>query len=167
MTSFRGVLLPAALVAAAALLGTTATTAAWADGTHAGGHYRFGEPGVEAEADRTVEVAATDDMRLIMDLPSVREGETIKFVVTNEGRMPHEFSVGDTGSQRAHANLMKKNPDMSHEGDSSALTLGPGETKTLIWKFSKPVQGDIVFACQMPGHWDAGMLYKAKFERAK
>ena len=163
MTSFRGALLPAAL-AAAVLLGTTA---AWAGGTHAGGHYSFGEPGVEGEAARTVEVAATDDMRLIMDLPSIREGETIKFVVTNEGRIPHEFSVGDTGSQRAHANLMKKNPGMSHHGDPSALTLGPGETGTLVWKFSKPVQGDIVFACQMPGHWDAGMLHKARFERAK
>ncbi len=162
MTSFRGVLLPAAL--AAALLGTTA---AWAGGTHKGGHYSFGEPGAEGEAARTIEVAATDDMRLVMDLPSVREGETIKFVVTNEGRIPHEFSVGDTGSQRAHANLMKKNPGMNHDGDPSALTLGPGETGTLVWKFSKPVQGDIVFACQMPGHWDAGMLHKAEFERAK
>ncbi len=115
-----------------------------------------------------MEVAATDDMTLVMGLTSIRQGETIEFVVTNTGDIPHEFSIGDTGSQRAHANLMKKNPDMKHHDDPSALTLGPGETGTLVWKFSKPpVQGEIVFACQMPGHWDAGMLHRAKLERAK
>ena len=143
------------------------TTAAWAGGSHKGSHYSFGEPGKESEVARTVEVMATDDMTLVMDLDSIRQGETIKFVVTNTGEIPHEFSVGDTGSQRAHAKLMKKNPEMTHHDDPSAVTLEPGETKALVWKFSKPVQGDIVFACQMLGHWEAGMMHKAKFERAK
>jgi uncharacterized cupredoxin-like copper-binding protein len=156
-----GRVLPAAF--AAVIL----TTAAWAGGNHKEGHYTFGEPGKESEVTRTVEVMATDDMTLVMDLDSIRQGETIKFVVTNTGEILHEFSVGDTGSQRAHAKLMKKNPEMTHHDDPAAVTLEPGETKTIVWRFSKPVQGDIVFACQMPGHWDAGMLYKAKFERAK
>ena len=155
-----GKVLPAALAA------VFLSTAAWAGGTHGGGHYSFGEPGQESEAARTVEVTTTDDMKVLMDLTTVRQGETIKFVVTNEGRIPHEFSIGDTGSQRAHANLMRKNPGMKHDDDPSAVTLAPGETKTLVWKFSKPVQGEIVFACHLPGHWDAGMLSKAKFERA-
>jgi uncharacterized cupredoxin-like copper-binding protein len=154
-------------VLAAALAAALFSTAAWAGGNHKGGHYTFGEPGKESEVTRTVEVMATDDMTLVMDLDSIRQGETIKFIVTNTGEIPHEFSVGDTASQRAHAKLMKKNPEMTHHDDPAAVTLGPGETKTIVWRFSKPVQGDIVFACQMPGHWDAGMLYKAKFERAK
>jgi uncharacterized cupredoxin-like copper-binding protein len=152
-------------VLAAALAAALFSTAAWAGENHKGGHYTFGEPGVESEVTRTVEVTATDDMRLLMDVPSIRQGETIKFVVINRGEIPHEFSVGDTGSQRAHANLMKRNPDMTHHDDPAAVTLEPGETRTIIWRFSKPIQGDVVFACQMPGHWDAGMLYKAKFER--
>ena len=152
------------LLAAAA--GVLLSATAWAAGAHKGGHYSFGEPGRESEVTRTVEVTATDDMELRMDLDSIRQGETIEFVVTNTGQTPHEFSIGDTGSQRAHANLMKKNPHMQHHGDPSMVTLEPGETRTLVWKFSKPVQGDIVFACQMPGHWDAGMLHKAKLEGA-
>ena len=150
----------------AASAGVLLSATAWAAGGHKGGHSSFGEPGREGEVTRTVEVTATDDMELHMDLDSIRQGETIEFVVTNTGQTPHEFSIGDTGSQRAHANLMKKNPHMKHHGDPSMLTLGPGETGTLVWKFSKPVQGDIVFACQMPGHWDAGMLHRVELEGA-
>lgn len=142
---------------------------AWAVGSHKGGHHTFGEPGREGEVTRTVEVVADDREGMVyqMDLKSIRQGETIKFVVTNKGTGEHEFSVGDTGSQRAHAKLMKSNPGMKHEDDPAAVTLKPGETKTLIWKFNKPVQGDIVFACQMPGHYDAGMVHKVKLQKAK
>ena len=155
--------LPAALVAAALL---TDSGAAWADAGKKS--YSFGEPGKAAEATRTVEVAADDrdGMRYDMDLGSIRQGETIRFVVTNKGAGPHEFTIGDTASQRAHARLMAKNPEMHHDDDPSAVTLRPGETKELVWKFSKPVQGEVVFACQMPGHYDAGMVHKAKLEKA-
>jgi uncharacterized cupredoxin-like copper-binding protein len=157
----RSIMLPAAL--AAALLGSGA---ALADAGH-GKKYSFGEPGKASEATRTVEVTADDHdgMRFVMDLGPVKQGEVIRFVVTNKGQGPHEFSVGDTASQRAHAKLMAKNPDMHHEGDPSVVVLRPGETKELVWKFSKPVQGDLVFACQMPGHYDAGMVHKAKLEK--
>ena len=156
-----------AMLAALAL--TLASGASWAGGTHKGGHYSFGEPASEAEVTRTIEVTAEDrdGMRFVMDIPSIQQGEVIKFIVTNKGTGPHEFSVGDTASQRAHAKLMAKNPDMKHEGDPSVVTIEPGETKELVWKFSKPVQGDVVFACQMPGHYEAGMFHKARFEKAK
>ena len=159
----RSVTLSAAL--AAALL---AGGAALADTGHGRKSYTFGEPGKAAEATRTVEVAADDrgGMRYSMDLGSIRQGETIRFVVTNKGEGPHEFTIGDTASQRAHARLMAKNPEMHHDDDPSAVTLRPGETKELVWRFSKPVQGELVFACQMPGHYDAGMVHKAKLEKA-
>jgi uncharacterized cupredoxin-like copper-binding protein len=162
----HGITLPAAALAAALL----ASGAALADAGHGKKGYSFGEPGKAAEADRTVEVTADDrdGMRYDMDLASIRQGETIRFVVTNKGEGQHEFSVGDTASQRAHAKLMAKNPDMHHEGDPSVVVLQPGETKELVWKFSKPVQGgSIVFACQMPGHYDGGMVHKAKLEKAE
>ena len=159
----RSVTLSAAL--AAALL---ASGAALADAGH-DKKYTFGEPGKAAEATRTVEVAADDrgGMRYSMDLKSIQQGETVRFVVTNKGEGAHEFTIGDTASQRAHARLMAKNPEMHHDDDPSAVTLRPGETKELVWKFSKPVQGELVFACQMPGHYDAGMVHKAKLDNAK
>jgi uncharacterized cupredoxin-like copper-binding protein len=157
----HGIMLPAAL---AAML---ASSVALAEAGHKGGHYSFGEPGKESEVTRTVEVVADDrdGMKFIMDVGSIRQGETIKFVVTNKGTGEHEFTVGDTASQRAHAKLMAKNPDMKHEGDPSAVHIPPGETKELIWKFNKPIQGHVVFACQMPGHYDVGMVHKAKLEK--
>ena len=155
--------------AAVATLAATviASGAAWAAGGKKS--YTFGEPGKAAEATRTVEVAADDrgGMKYSMDLRSIQQGETIRFVVTNKGEGPHEFTIGDTASQRAHARLMAKNPEMHHEGDPSVVVLQPGETKELVWKFSKPVQSDVVFACQMPGHYDAGMVHKAKLDKAK
>jgi uncharacterized cupredoxin-like copper-binding protein len=156
-------------IVSAALAVVLASGGVMADAGHKGGHYSFGEPGKESEVTRTVEVTADDrnGMRFAMDVGSIRQGETIKFVVTNKGMGEHEFSVGDTASQRAHAKLMAKNPDMKHEGDPSAIHIPPGETKELIWKFSKPVQGQIVFACQMPGHYEGGMVHQAKLEKAK
>jgi uncharacterized cupredoxin-like copper-binding protein len=157
-----GIMLPAAI--AAMLVGGTAPADAGQ-----GKKFSFGEPAKAAEAARTVEVTADDrdGMRFVMEPGPIRLGETIRFIVTNKGQGPHEFSIGDTASQRAHDKLMAKNPEMHHEGDPSVVTLQPGETKELVWKFSKPLQGDIVFACQMPGHYDAGMVHKAKLDRAK
>ena len=152
----------------AALMATAASSsAAWADAGHKS--YSFGEPGKATEITRTVEVIAEDQggMKFIMDVPSIQQGETIKFVVTNKGQGQHEFSVGDTPSQRAHAKLMAKNPGMKHEADPTAIHVEPGETRELIWKFSKPVQGNVVFACQMPGHYEGGMVHQAKLEKAK
>lgn len=153
----------------AALALTLASGAAWAGGTHNGGHYSFGEPGTAAEITRTIQVTAEDGdgMKFVMDIPSIQQGEVIKFVVTNNGSSDHEFSIGDTASQRAHAKLMAKNPDMKHEDDPSAVHVSPGETEEVIWKFSKPIQGHVVFACQMPGHYEGGMVHQAKLEKSK
>ena len=138
----------------------------FAGGSHGGGHYSFGEPGDPTAVDRTVQVSATDDgaMRFNMGLDTIERGETIRFVVANEGALEHEFAIGDTGSQRAHARMMAKMPDMQHADDPTAVTLQPGETKEIVWHFSKPVGGDIVFACNIPGHSEAGMIHNVSFK---
>jgi uncharacterized cupredoxin-like copper-binding protein len=56
-------------------------------------------------------------------------------------------------------------PDMKHENDATAISLAPGETKELIWAFSKPINGNIEFACQIPGHYQAGMVSKVKMAK--
>jgi uncharacterized cupredoxin-like copper-binding protein len=132
-----------------------------ADGSHAG-HYDFGEPGTPAAVSRTIKMEAVDaegEMRFEHAPLSIKLGETIRFVVTNKGQIPHEFIIGDAASQHAHAKMMQEMPGMTHE-DASAITLQPGETKELIWHFNKPVQGGIELACQMPGHYESGMVSK-------
>ena len=52
---------------------------------------------------------------------------------------------------------MAKNPSMAHKHSNSVL-LSPGESAELIWKFSNSV--DIEAACNVPGHYDVGMIAK-------
>lgn len=142
----------------------TVATAANASGTHDGGHYSFGEPGKAENVTQTVEVTAVDEngeMKFLHAPLKIKKGDVVKFVVTNKGAIAHEFTIGDSPSQRAHALMMEKMPDMKHEGDPSAVTLEPGETKEVIWAFSKAIKGQIELACQMPGHYQAGMVSKA------
>lgn len=155
------------------LIATVATIAslmvyssiASASGTHEGGHYKFGEPGKAENITQTVEITAVDEngeMKFLHAPLKIKKGDVVKFVVTNKGAIAHEFTIGDSPSQRAHALMMEKMPDMKHENDPSAVTLEPGETKEVIWAFNKPITGSIELACQMPGHYQAGMVSKTQ-----
>jgi uncharacterized cupredoxin-like copper-binding protein len=134
----------------------TVNQLAFADAGH-GKNVTFGSPGKESEITRTIEVQASDDMRFRPGKIEVRQGETIKFVVKNVGQVRHEFSIGDRVSQRAHALMMKKMPSMEHEDDPTTITVEPGQTKTVIWKFDKKPPSPLEVACHEPGHYDAGM----------
>jgi len=127
---------------------------ALADENHS---WTFGTPGKDGEVARTVSVQAADTMRFDPPKLQIKQGETIKFVVTNSGRIKHEFALGDRAKQRAHATMMKKMPHMKHEDDAATVSLDPGETKTLIWKFDKRPAAPIEIACHEPGHYEAGM----------
>ena len=149
------------------LLCTAAILALAVPAFAAGEHDDFGEPGDPARADRTVQVVASDDgeMAYAMDLDLIRQGETIRFVVTNRGEGEHEFSINDADGQRAHAAMMAAMPDMHHGDEPATIVLEPGQTKEIVWTFSQPIQGDVVFACNIPGHAEAGMIRKVAFER--
>ena len=148
------------LVVAALAFASLAGTAA-ADSGHGAKERAFGHPGTADKVTRTIAVTASDDMKFSPPNMTVRQGETIRFVVKNIGKLVHEFSIGDLPTQRAHALMMKKNPDMKHDEDPTAVTLDPGETKELIWSFDKNPRSPLVFACQIPGHYDAGMVIRA------
>ena len=128
---------------------------------HAFKHANFGRPGKADQVQRTIEVKALDTMRYDPQTFTVKAGETIRFVVTNVGRLKHEFIIGDPAEQRAHAEMMRKMPGMEHE-DPNALNLEPGETKTLIWQFGQA--GVVEVACHVPGHYEAGMVAQVKVE---
>jgi len=118
---------------------------------HGGG---YGEPGVAAQVNRTIALNASDDMRFSPGKIRVRQGETIRFVVSNVGKVRHEFSLGSRQDMLAHQEHMKMYPDMVHE-DANRVTVEPGQKGEVIWTFSKAGQFD--FACLYPGHFEAGM----------
>jgi uncharacterized cupredoxin-like copper-binding protein len=111
-----------------------------------------GEPGDPAEADRTVEVEATESLKFDPASLEVGAGETITFVVTNDTSTPHEFVLGDEAYQDSHGDAMA-NGGMQHEGN--AVTLDPGVTQELTWTFTDA--GEVIYACHVAGHYASGM----------
>jgi uncharacterized cupredoxin-like copper-binding protein len=147
---------PVRNTALAALIALAATSVP-AAGTHAGGHSHddaIGKPGVLAKATRTVNVDMTDGMRFNPASINVKQNETVRFVVTNSGKLKHELVLGTEEELKAHYEVMKKNPEMEH-ADPNMVTLAAGKTGEIIWQFTKA--GKVDFACLQPGHYDAGM----------
>lgn len=127
--------------------------------TQRGDANTVGEPAPAAQATQVIHVTASDDMRFKFSKPlTLSSGDVIRFVVQNTGKVPHEFSIGDEKEQKAHQIMMRKMPDMVHN-DANTVTIQPGETKEITWEF----KGDkeVVFACNIPGHYEAGMYKKA------
>ena len=129
---------------------------AMASGTHAGGHddEAIGKPGLASKVTRTVNVDMLDTMRFTPSSLAIKQGETIRFVVKNVGRLPHEMVLGKEKDLKEHYEVMKKNPEMEH-ADANSVSVQPGKTGELIWQFTKT--GKVDFACLHPGHYDAGM----------
>jgi uncharacterized cupredoxin-like copper-binding protein len=136
-------------------------TAAIASGNHAGGHAvnnagadAIGKPGKASNVTRTINVEMTDAMRFIPASIDAKQGETIKFIVKNSGKIKHEMTLGSMKDLKEHAELMKKHPGMVHDEPNTA-SLAPGKTGEIIWQFT--AAGKIDFACLEAGHFDAGM----------
>ena len=122
------------------------------------------------QADRTIAVEA-GDIWFGPESLSVAPGEVVAFEVTNSGQLEHEFVIGSAEAQNEHRKMMREmasggghgmqgdGHDMSQmQGamDMPAVTLAPGETRTLVWQ--APEQGaSLTFACNVPGHFEAGM----------
>ena len=138
------------------------------EGHHMEGHHEghgptiAGRPGTEDEVDRVIKVEANDSMRFVHDPIKVSNGETIKFEITNTGKIKHEFSIGTKDEHKAHSKMMMANPDMHHGPGGASITLEPGKTETLIWHFEEA--WEVQAACNMPGHYQAGMHSDVRFE---
>ncbi|WP_374964497.1 MULTISPECIES: cupredoxin domain-containing protein [Gammaproteobacteria] len=158
---------------------------AFAGGVHGGGHHgaSSGEPGKVSEVARTVTVEMHDNY-YVPEKVTVKPGETVRFVVKNKGNLVHEFNIGTPSMHEAHQKEMmmmvehgviqggKLNRDMmtmdmgngktmKHDDPNSVL-LEPGQSKEVVWKFSD--KGNIEFACNVPGHYQAGMYGDVNFE---
>jgi len=118
--------------------------------------------GIAADAKaarRTVVLTMSDRMRFTPDTMVVRQGETVKIVVRNEGAMLHEFVLGTKKELDEHAALMLKFPNMEHDEPYMAH-VPPGKTGVIVWTFNRA--GDFDFACLVAGHYQAGMVGRVK-----
>ena len=152
-------------------------TVAFASPGHGNGP-AYGQAGHEAEVDRVIEVSM-DEMTFSPARIEVREGETVKFVVRNDGRIVHEFNLGTKETWNSHRGEMQtmvkmgmmnmrqiKHEKMEAAGmmhdDPNSVLLEPGQTAEVIWTFSEATQ--MGFACNVPGHRAAGMVGEVHFK---
>jgi uncharacterized cupredoxin-like copper-binding protein len=159
---------------------------AFAAGDHAGGHGHatdIGKPGQAAQASRTIEITMHDNY-YDPESVEVRQGETVRFIVRNEGGLVHEFNIATAEMHAAHQQEMKMmvehgvidgdhiNHDrmkmdmgggrtMEHHDPNSVL-LEPGKSAEIVWTFT--TDAALEFACNVPGHYDAGMMGEIAIE---
>jgi uncharacterized cupredoxin-like copper-binding protein len=117
----------------------------------------FGQEGNPKKVTRSIQVDMADSMRFTPANITVQRGETVKFVVRNGGKLLHEMVLGTKEAIQAHAELMKKFPEMEH-ADANMAHVMPGRAGEIVWQFTKP--GEFQFACLQPGHYEAGMVGK-------
>ncbi len=179
------------LLALAVAVVLAASGTAYAAGSHKGGHGHgdsdataFGQPGEASEADRTIEIVMADNYFEPENL-IIQAGETVRFVIKNEGEFLHEFNLGSAAMHAEHQEEMMTmmehgmltatgvNQDMmkmDHSAtgmsghvhdDPNSVLVDPGATQELVWTFAEAT--DLEFACNVPGHYDAGMMGEIKF----
>lgn len=143
-----------------------------------------GSPGDLNEVSRTVEVVMADNYYEPEQI-EVGGGETVRFVVRNEGSIVHEFNIGTPELHKQHQpemqmmfehgvleidkihhDRMKMDMGNGHTMDHSepnSVLLEPGDTAEVVWKFSG--NGKLEFACNMPGHYESGMVGEIAMKR--
>jgi uncharacterized cupredoxin-like copper-binding protein len=98
----------------------------------------------------TVELT-TRYSRFSTDEIVVRQGTLVRFVVTNEDPIHHEFIVGPPEVHAAH----EAGHDLVHPPVPGEVAVDPGETGLTTYLFDTP--GTVEFACHLPGHLAYGM----------
>jgi uncharacterized cupredoxin-like copper-binding protein len=115
----------------------------------------FGREGDPRKVRRVISVDMSDAMRFFPDQIKVKRGETVRFVVRNSGKLPHEMVLGTMDGLKKHAALMKQNGSMEHD-DANIAHVNPGSTGRIVWQFTKA--GEFYYGCLIPGHFEAGMI---------
>ena len=112
----------------------------------------------------TVTLSMSDTMRFTPDKIDVKQGDTVKIVLKNTGKVMHELVIGTKKELDEHAALMVKFPTMEHSEPYMAH-VAPGKTGEIVWTFNKP--GNFDFACLIAGHYQAGMVGKITVAASK
>jgi len=120
----------------------------------------MGGPGNAKDVKRIVRIETRDRDYNVQQI-QVRKGETVKFVISNKSSIRHEFGIAAHTEHVEHRKMMQKLPDMVHD-DESVVTVEPGQTKEIIWRFGthKDALTELEFACNIPGHAEQGMQGK-------
>ena len=139
----------------------------------------IGSLGKVEEINRTIKVVMYDNY-YEPNILNIKSGETIKFEVVNAGELVHEFNIANAMMHKKHQPEMEKMVEneilladsidkdkmkkmakmdkaMGHSHSNSVL-LEPKEKGDIVWKFENAM--NIEIACNVPGHYQVGMIAK-------
>ena len=138
---------------------------------------KIGSKGKSSDVSRTIKVKMYDNYYEPNSF-NIKKGETIKFEVSNLGELVHEFNIANAMMHLKHQPEMEKmveneillgdkiDKDQMHKmaamdksmghSHSNSVLLAPKEKGIIIWKFENAA--DIEIACNVPGHYQAGMI---------
>ena len=151
--------------------------------SHSASMNMIGEKGDPNKIDRVVNIKMYDNY-YEPNVVKIKKGETIKFIIENLGELVHEYNIGTKEMHIKHQpemaklveheilladkidhekmkKMAKKDHSLGHSHSNSVL-LEPNETGEIIWKFTKDIS--LEMACNMPGHYEAGMVGKINIE---
>jgi uncharacterized cupredoxin-like copper-binding protein len=163
-------------------LGSSLTLAAGGHDDKHGKKVSIGEPGIASEVSRTIEITMQDNL-FDPESISVKEGETVKFIIKNTGEFVHEFNIGTALTHAKHQKemmMMMKHgaleaDKINHQmmkmdmgdgktmmhNDPNSVLLEPSKSAEIIWKFT--TKAKLEFACNVPGHYESGMMGHVNF----
>ena len=144
---------------------------------------KIGSKGNLSDVNRVVKVIMYDNYYEPSSF-NIKAGETIKFEVVNAGELVHEFNIANKMMHMKHQPEMMKMVEneilladsidkekmkkmakmdkvMGHSHNNSVL-LEPNQKGEIIWKFDNAV--NIEVACNVPGHYQAGMIAKVNIK---
>ena len=140
---------------------------------------KIGSKGKESEISRVIKVVMYDNYYEPNSF-QIKAGETIKFEVENAGMLVHEFNIAnkmmhikhqpemqrmveneillaDSIDKEKMKKMAKMDKSMGHSHSNSIL-LEPKQKGEIIWKFDNAF--NIEVACNVPGHYQVGMIAK-------
>ena len=140
---------------------------------------KIGSAGNAKDVTRIIKVIMYDN-RYEPNLFKIKAGETIKFEIENAGDLVHEFNIANKMMHLKHQPEMEKMVEneilladsidkdkmkkmakidkaMGHSHSNSVL-LEPKEKGDIVWKFENAM--NIEIACNVPGHYQVGMIAK-------
>ena len=144
---------------------------------------KIGSKGDETDVTRVIKVVMYDNYYEPSSF-QIKEGETVKFEVENAGMLVHEFNIANKMMHMKHQpemikmaengillafsidkekmkKMAKMDKSMGHSHSNSVL-LEPKQKEDIIWKFDNAA--NIEVACNVPGHYQAGMIAKVNIK---
>ena len=121
---------------------------------HEHGHDHGAPAVVSSSANREIHIEMDDTMKFSPASWDAVQGDSVRIVVTNKGKLVHELVIGREADLKQHLIDMKKPGFQDHHHDNEA-SVKPGQTGELIWTFNQP--GDWIMGCLEDGHFEAGM----------